>query len=221
MRDKGKTEQVRVWDPLVRIGHWLLVGGFFVAYFTEDELLTVHVWAGYLVGAIVIVRILWGFVGPSHARFRDFLYSPARSVAYLIQLARHRAHRYLGHSPAGGAMVLLLLASLVATTWSGLMVYAYEEKAGPLAPMIVADVVDSEASPFGDEDSDSAFEEREDFWEELHEFAANFTLFLVFLHVGGVFLASRAHRENLVGAMITGRKRSWGNSNSNPDAPLS
>jgi len=210
VQGKDKTGTVRVWDPLVRIGHWLLVAGFFVAYFTEDELLPVHVWAGYLVGAILIIRILWGFIGSDYARFSNFLYSPAASLGYLIELLRHRARRYLGHSPAGGAMVLLLLASLVATTWSGLMVYAYEEQAGPLVSLIAAD---ADAGPqldpqtYADEDSDSAFEEQEDFWEELHEFSANLTLFLVFLHVAGVLLASRAHRENLVGAMITGRKR--------------
>jgi len=212
MQDKDKTGKVRVWDPLVRIGHWLLVAGFFVAYFTEDELLPVHVWAGYLVGAILIVRILWGFIGSGHARFTDFLYSPAKSLAYLIDLMRQRARRYLGHSPAGAAMVLLLLASLVATTWSGLMVYAYEEQAGPLVSLVAADAdagAQLDPQAYADEDSDSAFEKREDFWEELHEISANFTLFLVFFHVGGVLLASRAHRENLVGAMITGRKRSY------------
>ena len=209
MQDQDNMGKVRVWDPLVRIGHWLLAGAFFVAYFTEDELLSVHVWAGYTVGTIVTIRILWGFIGSGHAKFSDFLYSPARSFAYLIQLVRQRARRYLGHSPAGGAMVLMLLASLVATTWSGLMVYAYEEKAGPLAPMIVAQAGSPEVSTLSDEDSDSAFEQKEDFWEELHEFSANLTLLLVILHVAGVLLASRAHRENLIGAMITGLKRSY------------
>jgi hypothetical protein len=51
---------VRVWDPLVRVGHWILVIAFFVAYFTEDDLLGVHVWAGYVVCIVLVVRILWG-----------------------------------------------------------------------------------------------------------------------------------------------------------------
>ncbi len=121
-------------------------------------------------------------------------------------------------------MIFLLLISLTATTWSGLMVYAYEEKAGPFAGFVAetkaisptwvlisttrADDDEYEEEEHKDkEDSNSTFEAREEYWEELHEFFANFTLFLVILHVGGVLLASFIHQENLVASMLTGRKR--------------
>lgn len=181
-------ETLRVWDPVVRIGHWALVIAFFTAYFTEDDFLAQHVWAGYVVTAVVAVRIVWGFVGTGHARFGDFLYSPAAVLRYLTGLFRFRADRYVGHSPAGGAMVFVLLLALIVTAVSGLVLYAIEDNAGPLAGMVAAGA-------------------SEDFWEELHEFFANFTLVLVVLHVLGVILASRVHRENLVRAMFTGRKR--------------
>jgi cytochrome b len=225
MNSKSTTTMTKVWDPLVRVGHWILVTGFFLAYFTEaeDETLTVHVWAGYVVAAVVLIRIAWGFVGSRHARFVDFLFSPRTTIVYLRDLILGSARRYLGHSPAGAAMIFLLLISLIATTWSGLMIYAYEEQAGPFAGFVAeskavsppwalisttrADDEYEEEEHKDKEDSNSAFEAREEYWEELHEFFANFTLFLVILHIGGVLLASFVHRENLITSMLTGRKR--------------
>ena len=64
--------QVYVWDPFVRVFHWLLVTSFAIAYLTENDMLTVHIWAGYTVGILIVARILWGFFGPAHARFGDF-----------------------------------------------------------------------------------------------------------------------------------------------------
>jgi len=155
----------------------------------------VHVWAGYALGAIVAARIAWGFVGTPHARFGDFLYRPGVVLGYFGNLLRGKARRYLGHSPAGGAMVIVLLLALAAIVGSGLMVYAYDQHAGPLAGLTT-----------GPAASDS-FEAREEFWEEAHEICVNVTLLLVLLHVAGVLLASFAHKENLVSAMLTGRKR--------------
>ena len=201
----GSKKQVRVWDVFVRVAHWALVAGFFVAYFTEDELLPVHVWAGYVVGAIVVLRVVWGFIGPEFARFSSFIYSPAEVVRYLGGLLRRSAVRYLGHSPAGGAMVIVLLISLAGTVWSGLTVYAYDQGAGPLAGVLVSGPTGS-GQVVGQENA-NAFEAREEYWEEIHEFFANLTLVLVILHIAGVLLASFVHRENLPRSMVTGYKR--------------
>ena len=100
---------VRIWDPFVRLSHWIVALGFFVAYLTEDDLLTVHVWAGYVVGGLVVLRLIWGFIGPRHARFTDFVYGPRSVLSYLLDLVLFRAKRYLGHSPAGGSMAPSLL----------------------------------------------------------------------------------------------------------------
>lgn len=188
---------VKVWDPFVRVGHWVLVAAFFIAYFTEDEVLSVHVWAGYAAGAIVVARIAWGFIGTEHARFRDFLYGPGAVLSYFGNLLRGSGRRYLGHSPAGGIMVILLLLALAAVTWSGLMVYAYDQQAGPLAGFVASREALGEAE----------FEALEHSWEERHELFVNLALFLVILHIAGVILASFVHKENLVRAMFTGRKR--------------
>lgn len=196
------TARIPVWDLFVRFGHWILASAFLVAYFTEDDLMTVHAWAGYLTGAVVVVRILWGFIGSPHARFRDFLYTPRQAWRYLLDLLRGRAERHLGHSPAGAMMVYALLLGVLLTGISGVMVYAYEEQAGPLAG-----VVASHYDGLSGKARKRAFDRAEDFWEETHEVTANLTLLLMFLHVGGVLLASLAHRENLIGAMVSGYKR--------------
>jgi cytochrome b len=91
-----------VWDLFVRSSHWLIAAGFFVAYFTEEDTMTVHAWAGYLVGALLVLRIVWGLVGPRYARFSNFIYAPGMALRYFWALVRGHAKRYVGHSPAGG-----------------------------------------------------------------------------------------------------------------------
>lgn len=199
--------EVRVWDPFVRVAHWLLAAGFAVAYLTGDDLETVHAWAGYLVGGIVVLRVAWGVVGPRHARFSDFVYSPAAVLAYLRDLLMLRGRRYLGHSPAGGTMVLALLLCLAGSVGTGLVLYAMEEGRGPLAGLVAAAPAAS-----GEDDDHEGRESRKrdggaEALEEVHEALADLGLALVLLHVAGVVLASFAHRENLPRAMVTGRKR--------------
>lgn len=203
--------KIVVWDPVVRIGHWILVAAFFVAYFTEDDLLRAHVWAGYTVGAIVILRVAWGFVGPRNARFSSFLYGPVAALRYLTGLVRGTARRYVGHSPAGAPMIFLLLVSLAGTVVSGLVVYADESHAGPLAAFVGTSSTNGVEQ---DEDRNAerakapaGAEGREGTWEEIHEVLANVTLALIVLHILGVLVASLVHKENLLAAMITGKKR--------------
>jgi cytochrome b len=180
---------VKVWDPVVRIGHWTLVIAFFTAYFTEDDFLITHVWAGYILGFVVCFRLIWGFVGTSNARFTSFVRSPSTTIKYLADLARKRSRRYIGHNPAGGAMILALLILLAGTVFSGVMVYGLEDGAGPLAGFLTKNA------------------EQEELWEEIHEVIANLTLLMVGVHVAGMLFSAYAHRENLIKAMITGRKK--------------
>ena len=185
-----KQNMIKVWDPLIRVFHWTLVSAFLIAYVTEEDFLTPHVWAGYLVLALIVIRILWGFVGPRYARFSSFVFSPRKIVGFLKDTFTFKAKRYLGHNPAGGAMILLMLLSLILTAVTGIAIYGIEENAGPLATVL-----------------SSAGEFWEDFFEETHEFLANFTVFLVAIHVAGVIVESFIHRENLVRAMVDGNKR--------------
>jgi|SRR6516162_748239 cytochrome b len=207
IRTTSRAASTLVWDPLVRFGHWALVAAFAVAYLSgEDEADALHVWGGYIVGAIVVLRVGWGFVGPRHARFSDFVRSPLVALAYFRDLLYGRARRYVGHSPAGGAMVIALLVCLAATVATGLIAYGEEGK-GPLAAVLVTD-----ANANGNEAEHRApaktgREESESTIGELHGLLANITVALVVAHILGVAVASVVHKENLVFAMITGRKR--------------
>lgn len=184
------TSEIKVWDPAVRVFHWALVAAFTVAWLSGEDWMRVHAAAGYTVLGLIAFRLLWGLVGPRHARFSDFVRSPGEAAAYLRDVLRLRARRYLGHNPAGGLMIVLLLASLVATGLTGLAVYGADQHAGPLAAALAG-----------------AGEHWSEALEETHEFLANFTLLLVFVHVAGVVVESFVHEENLVRAMLTGRKR--------------
>lgn len=184
-----ESSEISVWDPLVRFFHWSLVSAFFIAYITEDDLLTVHSWAGYLIFTLLIIRLIWGFIGTRYARFADFVYSPKNVIRFLKDTFHLRAKRYLGHNPAGGAMVIMLIVSLLMTTTSGILLFGAEEQAGPVAHWFT-----QSGSIWGD------------VLEGLHEFFANFTLLLVFIHVIGVLVESLIHKENLVSAMLTGFK---------------
>lgn len=191
--------QVEVWDPAVRVFHWLLVAAFFVAYFTGENVPPLHEWMGYAVLALVAFRVVWGFVGPEHARFADFVRGPGAVLANLRDVLLLRARRYLGHSPAGGAMVMLLLVMLAATTVTGIIGHEQMEGARPSATNV--------QERNGDENEGRKAHAEEGPIAELHEVLANVTLALVLLHVAGVVLASFTHRENLIASMFTGRKR--------------
>ena len=212
---KPAQATIKVWDPIVRIGHWTLVLAFFISYFTEDDLITQHVWAGYVVGAVVCFRLLWGFVGTEHARFKDFVVSPATMLQYVRDLRNKRSKRYIGHNPTGGAMIIALLLSVAVTVYTGVALYAIEDNAGPLAAWFAMEpgasepAGEMESANDSDEPKGKANQEdpREEFWEELHEFFANFTLALVILHVAGGLFSSYVYKENLIRAMFTGRKQ--------------
>ncbi len=220
------SRKVAVWDIWVRLFHWSLVVLFTVAWFTGEEENDLHIWAGYAILGLLVFRVIWGFVGSRHARFGDFIRPPAEVVSYLKGLASGRVRHYLGHNPAGGWMILALLLSLSVVTFSGLKVYAIEEGKGPLAWTVSPSAETYPAAGYREEweEEDEAMEleeageheeagmeagedeEEEEFWEEIHEASVNFTLLLVFLHIAGVIVSSRLHRENLVRAMITGYK---------------
>jgi cytochrome b len=119
----GETQPatVRVWDPLVRIFHWSLVGLFAFAFFTGDEWKKAHILAGYIIAGLVAFRIVWGLIGPRHARFTDFVRSPGTVFTYVRDALAMKAPRHIGHNPAGGAMIVALLLAIAGIATTGYM----------------------------------------------------------------------------------------------------
>ncbi|HKA43787.1 MAG TPA: cytochrome b/b6 domain-containing protein [Burkholderiales bacterium] len=107
---------LKVWDPFVRVAHWSLVAGIIAAWFTRKSL---HEWIGYAALGIVVLRIVWGLIGPRYARFRQFVLGPAATLAYARAFTARVEPRYLGHNPLGGWMIVALLATVALTCASG------------------------------------------------------------------------------------------------------
>jgi cytochrome b len=175
MEGAASRPPIKVWDPLVRIGHWVLVIGIAAAWLTRDGGRW-HEWLGYAVLAVVALRIAWGLLGTRYARFAQFMYSPAETLNYSRQIMAGTEPRHLGHNPLGGWMIAALLISIVGVCASGWL-YTTERYWGVQ-------------------------------WvEELHAGLTNALLALVTLHICGVIFSSLRQRENLVAAMLNGRKR--------------
>lgn len=112
---------VRVWDPVVRLFHWTVVAGCVLNLFILEDGERPHEIVGYVIAGALAVRLVWGFIGTRHARFADFVPTPARLAAYVRALLRGREPRMLGHNPAGAVMMLALMALLAGTCLTGWM----------------------------------------------------------------------------------------------------
>ena len=187
----GETGAIKVWDLPIRLFHWTLVAGFASAYLTAKYRMgEIHTLIGYALCVLLAARILWGFTGSRYSRFNSFIFSPGETVAYMRSMfGKHPARHYFGHNPAGALMVFALLALLGLIFAAGLATLAVIDFEGPL--LVLAHNVSDDASYA---------------IREFHEFLSNVALALIALHLMGVVGGSILHGENLVRAMITGKK---------------
>ena len=199
-----QQKQQNVWDIAIRLFHWTLVITFVIAYLTGEDESLVHVYSGYIILGLVIFRIIWGLIGSKHARFSDFVFSSKETISYAKSMMSGTPRHYWGHNPLGALMVFALLITLLLTTITGLKVYGIEGH-GPLAETPNSYFI-SNANASGSMEQNNEDSEEEEFWEEIHEFFANLMLVLIALHIAGVLVSSKLENENLVKAMITGKK---------------
>jgi len=118
-RGFAPSAQVHVWDLVVRITHWLTASCVLANLVLLEDGSRLHRWAGYIALGSVILRLLWGFVGGLHARFKSWLPTPERLFPYLKLLLNGKPPRYLGHNPAGAVAMLLMWALVIALAISG------------------------------------------------------------------------------------------------------
>lgn len=122
MKTPALSESSRpVWDLFVRVFHWTLVSTVLLNQFVLEEGETPHEWAGYLAAALVVARIVWGFIGSRHARFSDFFPTPARLRSHLQAMRSGRPEHHLGHNPLGALMMFLLMGLVIALGVTGWM----------------------------------------------------------------------------------------------------
>ncbi len=188
----GSREPIRVivWDPFIRLFHWLLVAAIAMAITTSLILpitwLGWHLVAGIAVLALVVARIVWGLLGSTFARFSSFVTTPGDLLHHLRELRQGIAHRHRGHNPLGGAMILALITIIVAIGATGAIALGGALKIGPLGFAV-------------------GYAAGRTAWS-VHQWLAYGLLGLIAPHIGGAIYESRRTRENLVRAMIDGRK---------------
>jgi cytochrome b len=186
-REAGAGARVRVWDAPVRLFHWIVVVLVGTSWVTaEDHLLTVHLWSGVALLTLVIFRVAWGFLGSTTARFSNFVAPPRSVFGYVRALMRGDKPLYAGHNPAGGWMVIALLAMLTIQAVIGLFANDDIHFNAPLSMLISRDASDS--------------------LTDLHGRLFNLVLLLVWIHVVAVFFYRFVKGEDLLVPMLTGTK---------------
>jgi len=188
----GKNDKILVWDVPVRLFHWVLVALMATSYFSGragGDWMQLHFWSGYGILTLLLFRLVWGFVGSTTARFSSFLKGPRAAFTHVAHFFREGGPRDIGHNPLGGAMVLVLIFAVLAQVVTGLFTADTDTGMvnGPLA-LKVADKWVERATDF-------------------HTWWINVLLILAAVHVAAVVLYLVWKRHNLIGAMVTGRKR--------------
>jgi cytochrome b len=181
--------RARLWDAPVRIGHWLIVLLAAAAWFTaEIGRMELHRRCGYGVLGLVLFRLYWGFAGSESARFASFLKGPRAVAAYARTLGRRAPSETAGHNPLGAWSVAALLAALAAEAGFGLFAVDVDGiESGPLSRFVDFDAGRRAAA--------------------LHALAFTALQALVVLHLAAAVFYLAYKRQDLIGPMITGRRR--------------
>lgn len=193
--DTAAPRPTRVWDLPTRLFHWSLVAlvvfSAITGEFAEDlgtDYLERHMLSGYAVLALLLFRLIWGFIGNRHARFASFLRGPRAVLAYFSALrGRGAAAMHAGHNPLGGWSVAAMLGVLLVQVGSGL--FLSDEDLDVHAPL-----------------SSHVANRTIDLLHEVHETSFKLLLALIVIHLAAIAYYRFAKGDNLVRPMLTGDK---------------
>lgn len=180
---------VYVWDFPTRAFHWLLVLTFAAQYISGeilDDAMQWHFYGGYFMLGLIIFRILWGLVGAHYARFSQFVHGPGYALRYIKSFGKPNYEASIGHNPLGAYSVLFVLAVLLTQAVSGLFITDDIFHSGPYHPIVSEDV--------------------ESVMNWLHGNMVNAVFAFLILHITAMLVYKRLKKQNLVKAMLNGRK---------------
>lgn len=200
------------WDPLVRTTHWFIALAVLFNAVVTEEGSQAHVWVGYVLGAILALRLVWGRIGSEKARFTAFPPSPARALEHIRDIRAGKARVHRSHNPLGALMVYAIWTCLVAVIATGVAMAglagsgrgAGEPRPGYAAPPSPSDELNEEGMQ--EDTGHEAGERDEGLLKETHETAVHLLYLLILLHVAGVAFEVRRSGRHVVLAMLPGRR---------------
>lgn len=183
--------RVKVLDLPVRVFHWVLAALVCFSWWSGTQggdplLMSYHLWSGYAILTLLLFRIAWGFVGSTHARFRDFIYAPRAIIEFLKTLPRREASRFAGYNPLGGLSVLLILVCIALQISTGLFANDDIVTEGPLYKWVSKGTSDVLTT--------------------IHSYNFYVILALVSIHIAAVLFHLFYKSENLLAPIFTGNK---------------
>jgi cytochrome b len=173
-----------VWDLPTRLFHWLMVLSIIGSYFTAQpgtDWMPWHMRLGYFMIGLLVFRLIWGLIGPRHARFVNFIKGPTSIIAYL-----KGACQSVGHNPLGAGMVVLMLVLLLVQVTTGLFSTDDIAYVGPYNPSVSHGLAERLTG--------------------IHHWNFNLILAAVVLHLCAITFYTFVKKERLVPAMIHGHK---------------
>lgn len=181
-------QTVTVWDLPTRLFHWTLVALMIFQWLTAEfgSAMDWHVWGGYAILALVLFRLIWGFVGSDTVRFRDFVRGPGAALGYVKVLLRGETPLYLGHNPMGGWSIVAMLVLLLVQAGTGLFANDDITIEGPLYAWVSKGT--------------------SDWLTAIHKINFNLLLLVIAVHISAVLFYLFVKRENLIHPMLSGRK---------------